>query len=76
MQKQGKLSPEAASANFWVMDKAGLITQQRSDLPDYVARFARPLGDQSQEGESLLEVVKRVKPTVLLGLAGTQDISG
>jgi len=70
MQKQGKLSREAAAANFWVLDKDGLITRERSNLPDYVAQFARPVGGTTREGDSLLEVVKKVKPTVLLGLAG------
>jgi hypothetical protein len=68
MEKQGS---ECAPRNFWVLDKDGLITEERSNLPDYVSRFARPVGaDESRDGAGLLEVVKAVKPTVLLGLAG------
>lgn len=70
MEKQGKLSPQAAASNFWVLDKDGLITQARPNQLDYVSRFARPEGEAVREGAGLLEVVKTVKPTVLLGLAG------
>lgn len=78
MAQRGQVSPEGAAANFWVLDKDGLITQQRSNLPDYVARFAQPAGPGAgqQEGAGLLEVVKAVKPTVLLGLAGGWAGSG
>lgn len=74
MEKQGQLGPAAAASNFWVLDKDGLITQQRRNMPDYVARFARPVGEATPEGAGLLEVVKAVKPTVLLGLAGETPI--
>lgn len=67
MEKQGS---ESAARNFWVLDKDGLITEERSNLPDYVSRFARPVGVDARDGAGLLEVVKAVKPTVLLGLAG------
>jgi Malic enzyme, NAD binding domain len=74
MERQG-LSPEAAAAQFWVLDANGLITTSRQGTPAHVARFARRGGSSSggkgeQEGATLLDVVRDVRPTVLLGLAG------
>lgn len=72
MERVGGLTPQQAAANFHVLDARGLITTARPGVPDYVERFARPISgpDQPQEGAGLLEVVKKVKPTILMGLAG------
>ncbi|WVZ59523.1 hypothetical protein U9M48_009649 [Paspalum notatum var. saurae] len=63
---------------FWVLDKDGLITKARKDLDPAVARFARGYGPDEvpdlHEGASLVEVVKKVKPHVLLGLSGVGGI--
>ncbi|CAD6213120.1 unnamed protein product [Miscanthus lutarioriparius] len=63
---------------FWVLDKDGLITKARKDLDSAVARFARGFGPDEvpdlPEGASLVEVVKKVKPHVLLGLSGVGGI--
>lgn len=67
MQKQGA-SPAAANANFWLVDYRGLVTEQRPGLQGTVATFAR--GSSEDEGEPLEAVIKRVKPTILIGLAG------
>ncbi|KAG0497729.1 hypothetical protein HPP92_002420 [Vanilla planifolia] len=64
--------------HFWVLDKHGLITKERNDIDPAAAPFARGVGTSEveglSEGASLLEVVKRVKPDVLLGLSGVGGI--
>ncbi|KMZ74215.1 Malic enzyme [Zostera marina] len=71
---------ENSSANnpFWVLDKDGLITKGRKNLDPNVAPFARSCDSGEieglTEGARLLEVVKKVKPHVLLGLSGVGGI--
>jgi malate dehydrogenase (decarboxylating) len=73
MAKHGHVTKEQAARNFWVLDKDGLITAARGNLPGHVAPFARPV-TEGGEGQDLLEVVEKVKPTVLLGLAGRVQV--
>lgn len=70
MVKHG-LDFEDAAKRFWILDKNGLITRKRPDdeLSDVVRPFAA-IGEDDIEGEDLLSVVKRVKPTILIGLSG------
>lgn len=68
MEQHG-LTPEEAADNFWVLDADGLITEERADLPAHVRRFARS-DERGTDGERLLETIRRVKPTCLIGLAG------
>lgn len=67
-----------ASHQFWVLDKDGLITKERKDIDPAAASFARGSGpgelEGLKEGASLVEVVKKVKPDVLLGLSGVGGI--
>lgn len=66
MEKHG-LKQEDAARNFWILDKDGLITRARPNLPSHVHLFAR--SEAETEGMSLLNVVKRVRPTCLMGLS-------
>lgn len=61
MMKHG-MTQEQAQAHFWVCDKEGLVTHHRNQLPPHVQGFAR-WDRHSTDGEGLLDVVKRVKPT-------------
>lgn len=67
-----------ANNQFWLLDKDGLITKDRKDIDPAAAPFARGFGpgevEGLREGATLLEVVKKVKPHVILGLSGVGGI--
>nr|KJB09851.1 hypothetical protein B456_001G170700 [Gossypium raimondii] len=67
---------ETAAQNFFLLDKDGLITKERKNLDPAAAPFAKDPGQivGLREGASLLEVVKKVKPDVLLGLSGVGGV--
>lgn len=64
---------ESARSQFWVVDAKGLITEERENIDPDAQPFARKtkeVGRQGlREGASLAEVVREVKPDVLLGLS-------
>lgn len=70
------LTPEEARKRVWLIDRNGLVTDDMENLPDYQKPYARPAGEvihwaheqvngRSQVG--LLETVRRVEPTILIG---------
>ena len=67
------LSPEEATARIWLVDRAGLVTDDMTGLPDYQRAYARPAAEaadwqrSSRGAVELLEVVRRARPTVLIG---------
>jgi malate dehydrogenase (oxaloacetate-decarboxylating) len=74
MVREG-LSKEDAARRFWCVDQNGLLTADMADrLHDYQVTYARPTAesinwkhDGNGSGVSLAEVVRRVKPTMLIG---------
>lgn len=69
------MAKERAYNNFFMLDENGLLGKGRQ-MDGKRARFCR---DDMEGGMSLLEVVRSVKPTVLLGLSGvgglfTEDV--
>lgn len=71
MQRDG-LSPEEAKKQIWLIDINGLVTDDMPSLPNYQQTYARPAEEvanwQKQDGKiRLLEVIKQVNPTILLG---------
>ncbi|WAP53527.1 NAD-dependent malic enzyme [Streptomyces sp. S465] len=61
-----------ATAQVWLIDKPGLLTRGTSDLRDFQQSYARDPSEvadwrKDDGGVSLLETVKQVKPTILLG---------
>ncbi|MDG6895105.1 NAD-dependent malic enzyme [Volucribacter amazonae] len=65
MVREG-LSAEQAKSQIWLIDVNGLVSEQMENLPDYQQAYARPQAE-GHSGDSLLETVKRVKPTILIG---------
>jgi malate dehydrogenase (oxaloacetate-decarboxylating) len=69
------LSKEDAARRFWCIDRKGLLTLDMTDqLRDYQVAYARPAAESKswkhdgvQGGVNLSEVVRRVKPTMLIG---------
>jgi malate dehydrogenase (oxaloacetate-decarboxylating) len=74
MVREG-LSKEDAARRFWCVDRQGLLTTGMADkLRDYQVTYARPAAeskgwqqDGNGNGIGLAEVVRRVKPTMLIG---------
>ncbi|KAJ4744462.1 Malic enzyme [Rhynchospora pubera] len=64
---------QSARSQFWIVDASGLITESRANIDPAVVPFSRKQKDVGHlglsEGSSLVEVVKKVKPDVLLGLS-------
>jgi malate dehydrogenase (oxaloacetate-decarboxylating) len=74
MVREG-LSAAEAAARFWCVDREGLLTgNMAGHLPDHQVPYARPAAetqgwkhDGDGRGPSLAEVVRRVRPTMLIG---------
>lgn len=64
---------ESARSQFWVVDAKGLITEERQEIDPDARPFARRVNELNRmglrEGSNLVEVVRQVKPDVLLGLS-------
>ncbi|CAN4081508.1 unnamed protein product [Withania somnifera] len=64
---------ESARSQFWVVDANGLITEARENVDPDARPFARKTKEIERqglrEGATLAEVVRQVKPDVLLGLS-------
>jgi len=71
------LSPQEATQRFWCVGRHGLLTDDREDLRDFQAPYARPAAEVADWARSaglggidLAEVVARVHPTILIGTSG------
>ncbi|MFI8529356.1 NAD-dependent malic enzyme [Streptomyces aquilus] len=71
------LGHDDATRRFWAVDRYGLLTQDQDGLRDFQQPYARPADevadwqrDDKLGGIPLEEVVRRVRPTVLIGTSG------
>ncbi|OLZ71539.1 NAD-dependent malic enzyme [Streptomyces sp. IMTB 2501] len=72
------LTTEQATARFWCVDRYGLLTTDQGDrLRDFQQPYARPAAeadgwarDDGLPGIPLDEVVRRVRPSILIGTSG------
>jgi len=77
----GGLSSEDATRRIWCVDVHGLLTNDMGDkLHDYQASYARPAAEVKswRRGETaraigLAEVIRQVRPTILIGTSGTAN---
>ncbi|RSH91897.1 NAD-dependent malic enzyme, mitochondrial [Saitozyma podzolica] len=69
MRLSTDLSEEEAASRFWLLDKHGLIKKSLGDkIRDEIEQsFIRQEGEWGNNEAGLLEVIKKVKPTVLIG---------
>ncbi|KAK4483454.1 hypothetical protein RD792_010643 [Penstemon davidsonii] len=78
LQAVSRMSGPTADPQFFLLDKDGLITKERKYVDPAAAPFAKPQGEIQgyglSEGSGLIEVVKSVKPHVLLGLSGVGGV--
>lgn len=71
------LSDEESHNRFWCIDRNGLVTDNMEDLLDFQIPYARKEAEVSDwkqnDAIGLAEVVKHVKPTILIG---TSTVAG
>ena len=71
------LSEKEANERFWCIDRNGLLTDNMEDLLDFQRPYARKESEVNQWKQSevigLAEVVKHVRPTILIG---TSTVAG
>ncbi|PDY81308.1 NAD-dependent malic enzyme [Bacillus cereus] len=71
------LSDEESHNRFWCIDRNGLVTDNMEDLLDFQIPYARKEAEVSEWEQNdvigLAEVVKHVKPTILIG---TSTVAG
>ncbi|MGT8953189.1 oxaloacetate-decarboxylating malate dehydrogenase [Bacillus cereus] len=71
------VSEEESYKRFWCIDRNGLVTDKMEDLLDFQIPYARKEAEVSEWKENdvigLAEVVKHVKPTILIG---TSTVAG
>ncbi|KAL1818564.1 hypothetical protein ACET3Z_013433 [Daucus carota] len=78
IQAVSRIAGSGANPHFFLLDKDGLLTKERKGIDPAAAPFAKSVAETEEmglrEGAGLVEVVKKVKPHVLLGLSGVGGV--
>ena len=73
LHRRHGLTLEAANRRFYIVDDRGLISKGRDNLEEMEEQFydlsSFAARDHTMEGLSLLETIRRVRPTILIGLS-------
>ncbi|MHC6180854.1 NAD-dependent malic enzyme [Clostridium sp. JNZ X4-2] len=64
------LSQEDAKKQFYLVDRQGLLTEDIDDLTEGQKKYARPKGEFKKPLKDLAEIIRKVKPSVLIGTSG------
>lgn len=73
------LSEAQARSRFFMIDRDGLITDDMTELPNFMQKLAQPRSrvegwfDEPNEGP-VLSVIEQAKPTVLIGVCGQRGM--
>jgi malate dehydrogenase (oxaloacetate-decarboxylating) len=76
------LTAEAAARRFWCIGRHGLLVDGMGELREFQRPYARPAAEvaawkrDGERGISLLEVVRRMAPTILIGSSGVAGAFG
>ncbi|TGG93433.1 NAD-dependent malic enzyme [Natronospirillum operosum] len=74
MTEEG-LSEAEARQRLFMVDRPGLLTADMGDLYDFQARLAQdPAITRGWAGNTLVDVVRGVQPTVLIGVSGQRGL--
>lgn len=66
------LERDEAIKRIWTIDSRGLVTKNRGILDDFKKTYARDEGEVF--GTTIEEIIKNVKPTILLGTSATPGL--
>jgi malate dehydrogenase (oxaloacetate-decarboxylating)(NADP+) len=74
MRQISGCSAQVAQSRFALLDKYGLITRDRQNMPDEQKPYAVSASPEVRDGMSLVETIRQFKPNILLGLSGVGGI--
>ncbi|HET7112524.1 MAG TPA: NAD-dependent malic enzyme [Pyrinomonadaceae bacterium] len=67
--REGDTEHDAKQA-LWLIDSRGLVHEGRNDLEPSKRRYARPPASVETDGLNLMDLVKNIQPTILIGTSG------